>query len=113
MKNLNILKVKRLGLFRKIKYCWQRITKGYCGYDLIDLNDYYAQIIVDSLIEFKDSGYMHENMRDKVDIIIDSLSKTTDIYYDNRNMNDVYKSRQANIEIALDALKKIWLKLWL
>lgn len=38
--------------FRSFKYAWQRATKGYCDWDLWDLDYFYASLFRDSLKEF-------------------------------------------------------------
>lgn len=41
--------------FRTLKYAKQRIVKGYCDFDMIDLDRYYTNIIVATLTEFRDN----------------------------------------------------------
>ena len=46
-------------LHKIIKFCKERITKGYCTYDLMDLDNYYTKLLSDSLQDFADKtdGY--------------------------------------------------------
>lgn len=46
-------------LFRKIKWAYQRVTKGYCDYDVYSLDVFYANLFVVSLRELaeKENGY--------------------------------------------------------
>ena len=41
--------------FRTLKYAKQRIVKGYCDYDMIDLDRFYTDLIVATLTEFRDT----------------------------------------------------------
>jgi hypothetical protein len=45
--------------FRKFKYAWQRITKGYSDWDLWDLDVFYQYLFSNSINEFSDNtmGY--------------------------------------------------------
>lgn len=38
--------------FRRFKWAYQRITKGFCDMDTWDLDDYYTRLFVDSLTTF-------------------------------------------------------------
>lgn len=38
--------------FKKIKFAYQRITKGYCDYDLYELDQYYKKLMYSTLIDF-------------------------------------------------------------
>lgn len=113
MKNLNIWKIKRLGLFRKIKYSWQRITKGYCDYDLTELCDYLAQLMSDSLNEFKKSESRLSHLYDSIENICKNLNGAIELNYDTLDKYNIYKKQKECIAAALEELKDIWLKLWL
>ena len=39
--------------FHNLRRAWQRATKGYCDWDTWDLDQYYIQLIVDSLADFQ------------------------------------------------------------
>ena len=39
--------------FRKIKWGWQRITKGYCGWDLLDMDLWFIQTVTEMLRDFR------------------------------------------------------------
>lgn len=41
--------------FYSLKLGWQRATKGYCERDLRNLNDFYIQLFVESLRDFKNN----------------------------------------------------------
>jgi len=45
--------------FKRIKWCWQRITRGYCDCDLWDLDCYVSELIESMLYDFADKtqGY--------------------------------------------------------
>jgi hypothetical protein len=43
--------------FRKIKWCWQRVTRGYCELDLWDLDHYLARLIANSLCTLSQGSY--------------------------------------------------------
>ena len=45
--------------FRNIKYAWQRATRGFCNQDAWGLDDFYTQLIRDSLLYLADNhcGY--------------------------------------------------------
>ena len=38
---------------RNFKWAWQRATRGYCNFDLWDLDTFYVQLFGDSLIDFQ------------------------------------------------------------
>ena len=39
--------------FRTMRYAWDRATKGYCRWDLWDLQDFHTDLIIESLEDFK------------------------------------------------------------
>lgn len=45
--------------FRNCHYAWQRAIKGYCDWDLWDLDIFYRQLFINSLQDFKEraNGY--------------------------------------------------------
>ena len=43
--------------FRDVKHCGQRITKGYCGMDVGDMDVWFEYVIPDMLQEVKDATY--------------------------------------------------------
>lgn len=48
---------KNIGIFfRQFKWAYQRITKGYCEYDWIDLDKYLAQLMADTIDELAEYG---------------------------------------------------------
>ena len=38
--------------FKKIKWAYQRITRGFCDYDLYELDEFYKKLISNTLYEF-------------------------------------------------------------
>ena len=38
--------------FHNVRFAWQRATRGYCDFDLFDLDSFYSQLFVDSLEDF-------------------------------------------------------------
>lgn len=42
--------------FRKFKFAWQRITKGFSDWDVYDLDDFYTRIFVDSLKSYVENN---------------------------------------------------------
>jgi len=40
--------------FRRWKWAWQRIIKGYCDYDIYNLDVYYAKLFEDSITTLKE-----------------------------------------------------------
>lgn len=44
-------------IFRNLKCCVQRITKGYCFRDLWNINDWFLNVIPDMLEEFRDNAH--------------------------------------------------------
>lgn len=61
--------------FRTIKWGWQRATKGYCTWDLWDLDAHLLQLIPASLRAFKKDniGYPSELTYEKWNKIIDEM----------------------------------------
>lgn len=67
MKRLNVLKygylswrrpIHNIGqFFRNIRYAYQRITKGYCDYDLWSLYNYYTVLFNSTLNELVDTTH--------------------------------------------------------
>ncbi len=46
---------RKIGLFfRRIKWAWQRAIKGYCDFDIYDLDTYHTNMIIKALYEFAD-----------------------------------------------------------
>lgn len=42
---------------KKVKYSWQRITKGYCDSDLWNIDDWFLGIMPDMLQQFKETRH--------------------------------------------------------
>ena len=41
--------------FRALKMAYQRVTRGYCDWDTMDLDFYYRQLLIDGLTHFKEN----------------------------------------------------------
>ena len=63
MNDLNVFKYKTYSrnpiknirnFFQKIKYIYQRASKGYCDWDLYDLDNFYLNLLSKSIKEFAD-----------------------------------------------------------
>lgn len=61
--------------FRNIKYGWQRATKGYCDWDLWDLDQFHLALLEKALIAFKKSnnGYPNGLTEESWDKILDRM----------------------------------------
>ena len=45
--------------FKTLKWAYQRATKGYCDFDLWNLDWFYSKIFIDTLKEFANSNQLH------------------------------------------------------
>ena len=66
--------------FRNIRYAFQRAMKGYCDYDLWDVDTFHTNLIIDGLTDFKkdNNGFPGEFLdlpdgAEKWDSIIDEI----------------------------------------
>ena len=66
--------------FCNCKYAWQRATKGYCTYDVWDIDDFHTGLMIAMLTKFKqdNNGYPSvfaddENGAEKWDAIIEEM----------------------------------------
>lgn len=41
--------------FKSIKMAWQRATRGYCDWDVYDLDCFYRELIINSLTQFREN----------------------------------------------------------
>lgn len=69
----NIFKIPGL-LIRDFKYCWQRITRGYCDRDIWSIDDWFLGVVPDMLQQLKDTrhgspGILGENYANEEGII--------------------------------------------
>ena len=48
--------------FRSFKFAYQRITKGYCDYDLFSISDWFLEVFPDMIKEFRENtiGYPYD-----------------------------------------------------
>ena len=51
------------GFFRKIKYAKDRARKGYCDYDIADLDIYFVDLIIRALEEHKEFAYGYSDSK--------------------------------------------------
>ena len=89
-------------LFLKLKWAYQRISKGYCDYDVYSLDIFYANLFVESLrelarVEVGYPGYYDEKYsnltseeklqlwKDKINLIADSFVIDEEDYFISRN----------------------------
>lgn len=61
--------------FRDLKYCGQRIRRGYCDEDLFSLHDWFLSVVPDMLQQYKDTrhgspGILGENYANKDGILV-------------------------------------------
>ena len=77
--------------FQKIKYIYQRASKGYCDWDLYDLDNFYLNLLSKSIKEFADKiKSMPYNMTEEEWDGI--LNETSVCFYNANENNDVYKN---------------------
>lgn len=106
--------------FRNIKWAYQRITKGYCDYDLWSIDNWISKLMHDALIEFESNchGFPIEFENDKSEwnrillSMADYFQKANIWYYD-----DPYNSENAclaeeNKNKALELLERWYYHLW-
>ena len=85
--------------FRHFKWGWQRATKGYCEYDLFAFDEYYLNLIANTLHEFanKTQGYpgtyeTFEKWQQHIHDLGDEFKEIADIlwkeYYNDWDEND-------------------------
>lgn len=89
-------------LFLKLKWAYQRISKGYCDYDVYSLDIFYANLFVESLrelarVELGYPGYYDEKYsnltseeklkiwKDKINLIADSFVIDEEDYFISKN----------------------------
>lgn len=56
---LNVFKMSHIPFHRRIKFAWQRATRGFCDHDWWDLDNFYCNLMAHSLRHYasKTSGY--------------------------------------------------------
>lgn len=93
--------------FCNIKYAYQRATKGYCTYDIWDIDTFHTNLIIDALTQFKkdtngypfvlESNELDENGEEKWNAILDEMIahfanyRDTDIIDNNEYADDYFK----------------------
>lgn len=109
--------------FRNIRYAWQRATRGYCDFDLYDLEHFYSQLFVDSLddftknlhgapLEFYDEAhdstqpwrdYIQEMRQHFYNSIEENLVQTNEIEYDHSSHNEEVRAKWVAREKEIQA----------
>ena len=85
--------------FRNIKYAWQRCTRGYCDWDVWELNTFYTELIRDTLRHLANtsSGYPGRDDIDTPEKWSNWLNETAQLFDNSieRSFNDyqVYKNK--------------------
>ena len=113
-------------IFRCIKFGYQRITKGYCGFDLCDLAQFYLKLFDETLKEFQKNLYgapceYFDNENNSVQPWIDYIEEMRQHFYNSDELNveneywdDIEKEITANGNIfwkdrkETEAHKKWW-----
>lgn len=109
--------------FRNIRYAWQRATRGYCDFDLYDLEHFYSQLFVDSLddftknlhgapLEFYDAAhdstqpwrdYLQEMRQHFYNSIEENLVQTNEIEYDHSSHDEEARAKWVAREKEIQA----------
>lgn len=81
--------------FRNCKYAYQRVTKGYCEYDLWDLDRFYSELFVNSIHDFKQNLHgapveFFDGEKDSNQPWIDYLTEMENHFYNSIEDNEVY-----------------------
>ena len=83
--------------FRRLKYSWQRITKGFCDEDTWDLDKYYTQFFIETLTYFKNNlhsapGDFSNELDENFQKWEDYLSEMITHFYNSVEENEVKKN---------------------
>lgn len=109
--------------FRNIKYAWQRVTKGYCDYDVWDLEDFYTKLFINSLGDFvKDLHSLPPDFEEEEDWI-ERINEIRQHFINSEEDPESYKKnpdelfeelayREKELKIALEMLSKVYTELW-
>lgn len=102
-----------MNIFKKIKYLYQRITKGYCDKDLWDLDYFIISKVRKPLKEFikLDRGGYPVGVKSykEWNKILKKIDKAFDIVYSGEGMNE------KNQDVVLEGMRlfgKYWDSLW-
>lgn len=108
--------------FRNIKYAWQRATKGYCDYDVWDLEDFYTKLFINSLGDYvKDLHSLpldfeeEENWIEYINEIRQHFINSEETWGNKLSFDewiDAAGYREKERQIALEMLSKVYADLW-
>ena len=90
--------------FRNIRYGWQRATKGYCDWDIWDLDQYHLVLLEKALTAFRKNNNGHpidltEEAWDKVlDRMIYCYHMANEYLYNTDEYNEFYESWSASLD---------------
>ena len=78
-------------IFRNIKYCWQRATKGYCDADLWNFDSFLATVISEGLKDFnkKRHGHPGTTTDEEWSKVLEEMSL---LFHNCLEENDAYKN---------------------
>lgn len=109
--------------FRHIKWCYQRITRGFCDYDIWDLRSFYLGLLIDSLKYFKNHTQTYPNRKEYGEtpiqwrkdieaIIIDLEFVRRAIYDFGKSYHIPYRVWEKRLRRAMMGLTDIFIDLW-
>lgn len=110
--------------FINIKWAFQRATRGYCDFDLWDLDYFYTKLFIDTLKNFSEKNQGIPNAFYNKDDEQASVNAWSDYIMDMRedfvktlealeaDTPEEWEEKSASIDDGLNKLKKVYYDLW-
>lgn len=109
--------------FRRVKWSWQRVTKGYCDFDLFAMDEWLTSILPPALREFATDTYSYpgeingytptgweEYLNDMADAFEGAREHVVDGGLD--AINAEYKRMEESKDKAFGMMKESFFSLW-
>lgn len=109
---------KLRGVFRKAKYAYQRVTRGYDDLALWNLNSFVSKVVADVTARMQGNGYGYpadlteDEWNDILGKIAEGFRAATDLYEVNYSNRDEAAKLEETFRIGMDLFSARFHSLW-